>query len=84
MSSAVDFSFLTVMVTFAEMLWFPDGVPRLARSLGAFAAGTDDVVVLHEEALADQAGVARVAGETAAVPVTAFERHVARALSAET
>jgi len=76
MSSAVDFSFLAVMVTFAEMLWFPDGVPRLAGSLGAFAAGTDDVVVLHEEALADQAGVA--------VPVTTFERHVARALSAET
>jgi len=52
--------------------------------LGTIALGTDDVVILNEEAFADETHVADVTRETAAVPVTSFERHVTSPFGAKT
>ena len=54
------------------------------RLLGAIAIRADDVVVVEQESFADERRVAFVARETAAVPVTTFERHVTSAFRAET
>jgi len=59
-------------------------VAMCMRSLVAIALRADDVVVVCEEAFADQTDVAGVARETPAVPVTTLERDVSRSFSSET
>ena len=65
--------------------WFRTSVTAgVGGLLGAVAVGADDVVVVDEKSFADETRVACEARETAAVPVTTFERHVTRSLSSET
>jgi len=60
------------------------GREGMGEQLLAVTIWTNDIVIVEEKALADQTDVALEAGETAAVPVTTFKRHITRPLGAET